>query len=536
MVARRIGTLTLFLLLAIVHTWPLASAPTTLSRNDNADTVLNEWILSWVTHQATRDPGRLFDANIFHPERRTLAFSEHMFVQSLLAAPVFWLGGSPVLAYNLVLILGFALTGWTMCLLIETWTGDRCAGILAGCLAAFNAHTLTRLPHLQALHFEFLPLAFLALDGLLRHRRLVDALKLSLWYSLQALCSVYLMVFSTVALAAAALARPTDWLVRHFRQTVPPLAVSALVAAIATAPFLIPYYLVSAEHGFERHLDEVAELSASPRSYISTAANLYLWLCGPGVYGDDANLFLGAVGLSLVGVALGTGVAFREPRARMLLAAAVAGIALSFGPRFPLYAWLHEGLPLMQAVRVAERFGQMALMAGAGLAGFGLATLRARCRARTKISGPLLAAATVALLSIANLEALRAPFTYTPFTGIPRVYDVLANQPNAVVAEIPFYPAGRSPNNAPYMLASTRHFKPLLNGYSGFLPRSYREHAEALQNFPDSQAIGALKAAGVTHVVVHTERLPGIETQILLASDLVPFVSEPGIRIYTLER
>ena len=536
MAASRTGTLALFLLLAVIHTWPLASAPATLSRNDNADTVLNEWILTWVTHQITRDPGHLFDANIFHPERRTLAFSEHMLVPALLSAPVSWLGGSPVLAYNLILILGFALTGWAMCLLIETWTGDRYAGILAGCLTAFNAHTLTRLPHLQAHHFEFLPLALLALDGVLQRGRLRDALSLSLWFTLQALCSVYLLVFSAVALVGGVLARPADWMGRRFRHTVPLLVLAALLAAVASAPFLIPYYLVNDELGFERQLDEVAELSASPRSYVSTAANLYLWLCGPDVYGDDANLFLGAVGIAFLGVALSTSVAFRDRRARMLLAATVAGIALSFGPRWPLYGWLYEVFPLMQAIRVAERFGQLALMAGAGLAGFGLATLRRRWRARAKVPGAVLAAVTVTLIGLANLEALRAPFAYTPFAGIPRVYDVLANQPDAVVVEFPFYPAGSVSNNARYMLASTRHFKPLLNGYSGFLPQSYRRNAVALQNFPDAGSLAVLRATGVSHVVVHTDDMPDLEAQLILVPDLVPFVSEAGIHIYTLQR
>ena len=62
-------------MLAVAHTWPLATAPGRLSRNDNGDTVLNEWTLAWVAHQAWRDPLHLFYANIFYPERLTLAFS-----------------------------------------------------------------------------------------------------------------------------------------------------------------------------------------------------------------------------------------------------------------------------------------------------------------------------------------------------------------------------------------------------------------------------------------------------------------------------
>ena len=41
-----------------------------------------------------------------------------------MGAPIAWLGGSPVLVYNLVLIAGFALTAFATCVLIETWTGS----------------------------------------------------------------------------------------------------------------------------------------------------------------------------------------------------------------------------------------------------------------------------------------------------------------------------------------------------------------------------------------------------------------------------
>ena len=69
--------------------------------------------------------------------------------------------------YNLVLIAGFALTGWTTALVVHRWTASWLAGILSGSLMAFNALTLTRLSHIQMLHMEFFPLALLALDDLL---------------------------------------------------------------------------------------------------------------------------------------------------------------------------------------------------------------------------------------------------------------------------------------------------------------------------------------------------------------------------------
>ena len=91
------ASLALFVVLAIAHTWPLATAPGTLSRNDNDDTKLHEWTLAWVAHQIVREPLHLSDANIFYPERDTLAYSDHLFPQAMMAAPLLWRAARPCL-------------------------------------------------------------------------------------------------------------------------------------------------------------------------------------------------------------------------------------------------------------------------------------------------------------------------------------------------------------------------------------------------------------------------------------------------------
>jgi len=78
----RAAALAFFVAIAVLETWPLARHPARLSRNDNGDTILNEWVLAWVAHQAPRAPLHVYDANIFYPERNTLAYSESMIVQS----------------------------------------------------------------------------------------------------------------------------------------------------------------------------------------------------------------------------------------------------------------------------------------------------------------------------------------------------------------------------------------------------------------------------------------------------------------------
>ena len=158
----RLAALAFFVVMAVLHSWPLASDPAHLGRLDNDDAALNTWVIAWVAHVLPRDPLHMFDAPIFFPEPHTLAYSEHLFVPALMGAPLWWLGASPVLEHNLLLIAGLALSGWAMALVIARWTGSLPAGVIAGLIYAFNAHVLTRLAHLQAQHVEFFPVMLYA--------------------------------------------------------------------------------------------------------------------------------------------------------------------------------------------------------------------------------------------------------------------------------------------------------------------------------------------------------------------------------------
>src|SRR5262245_44177762 len=369
------GTVALFALLAVIHTWPLASAPARLSRHDNADAMLNQWILSWVSHQAVRDPLHLVDANIFHPEPRTLAYSEYLIVPSALGAPVLWLGGSPTLEYNLLVLLGLTLTGLAGCVLLQRWTGDLAAGVVGGVVIAFNAHTLTRLPQLQALHVEFLPIALLAFDEVISEdspRSCLFCLAASV--ALTGLTSYYSLVITLVALTAGWLVRLDAWRRSRAWFTTSRVAMAAAMALVVLGPALLPY----ARLGQVRSLDEIALYSASARDYLATPARVHFSSWSARFFGGTTALFPGVTAVALSIVALASGVVVRDRRARMAVAFGIAGVALSFGPALPGHAWLYQVLLPLQGIRNVARFGYLATVAVAILAGFGLASLRQR--------------------------------------------------------------------------------------------------------------------------------------------------------------
>ena len=487
--------LAVFAAAAVLQTWPLATNPAHLSRNDNSDTMLNEWAIAWVAHELPRSPLHLFEANIFYPEPHTLALSEPLIVQGILAAPLLWAGASPTLAYNLVLLAGFALTGWAMCLVVWQWTDDWIAGIAAGLMLAFNAHTLTRMPHLQAQHAEFLPPALLALDALLRRPRWRVAVLLAVSVVAQALASLYLLIFTAIALAAATLARPEDWANARIRSVAPKIAVAAALTALALTPLLLPYWQLKSA-GVTRVIDEAQFFAASWRDYATTQMRWHP------MTGGGSALFPGIVPTALALVALASGAAFRDARARMCLAFGIAGVVLSFGPAVaPSYEFFFNSVPLLQAIRTSSRFGYLGLVAISVLGGYGLHIVR-----RSLGHGPGAVAGSIAIVVLVFLDPLAAPLSLTAFDGVPSIYRIPAADPRAVVAELPLAPPERQFRDAAADLHSTANWRPLVNGYSGFTPPGYVQRYLAMKGFPAPPAIAALRRAGVTHLFVHTDQ------------------------------
>ncbi len=525
-----------FLALSVLHTWPLATNPAALSLNDNGDAQLNEWILAWVVHQLPRDPAGLFSGNIFYPAKDTLAFSEPLIVPAIMAAPVFWLGGSPVLAYNLLLLAGFTLTALATYALVLSWTADRPSALVAGCLFAFNTHTLTRLPHLQAIHAYGLPLALLFTDRLMRQPRVSDALCLAFAMSLMVYTSGYLVVFAIVAIAVALLARIGEWWGRR-RAVLTGLALAAVTTAAVALPVAIPYRRVAIEQGMVRSVESVRQFSATASGYLAATGRLHASTWSERFYRNPVDTFFPGVVATLL-AALGVWLTLRKggqaALVAMLVSIGATGFVLSLGLQTPAYGWLYAIFPPMQGLRAAARFGNLFLLAVALLAGMGLAGLR-----QAYVKGRWSGAWAVALLLLVSIEALRAPIAYRRFDGIPRIYALLATEPSPVVlAETPFYPGHAAFLGAEYVLNSTAHWRPLMNGYSGHTPASYRQFALTFWFFPRPHAIDAMRDAGVTHFTVHPGRFGdrAQETIDILARrpdiELVATASGQGPRLY----
>ena len=476
-------------------TWPQVLHLSELE--DFGDPLLNSWTLAWVAHAVVTSPAEVFNANIFHPERLALAYSEAMLVPGLLVAPLAWAGVPPIVVHNLLLLAALVLSGAAMFALVRHLTGHDGAALVAAVIFALYPYRIEEFPKLQLQIIWWWPLALLALHRGLRLATPRQALMFAICAAAQLYSCIYHGVFGAVFAAVVAivllLAVPSGQRANAWRWA----ALAGAAALAFTAPLALPYRDASQVVG-ARSMAESAALSAEPRDYLQAHPE-------NAIYGDDRHpgraerrLFPGYT-TPIVAI-----VGLMPPFTAATLAYLAAGVVafdLSLGVNGIGYASLHELVTPFQALRVPARFGMFVGLALAVLAGAGVARL-CRARAAATQAGIVIA---IGLLVVVESRMRPQAFRALPDEA-PAVYAWLASQPPGVVCEYPVGPLeGRAgPQDATYMYYSTRHWRPLVNGFSGFLPPSYQELLARLETFPSRDAITYLIDREVTYLLVHS--------------------------------
>jgi hypothetical protein len=464
-----------YALVLALMSWPLLSDPVHLGMTDRPDGRLNAWILAWDVHALTRRPLHLFAAPAFHPLPDALAFSENLLVPALLSAPFQWLGG-PVLGYNAALLVSLLVSGLGASALVHRVTGDRRAAFVAGALFAAGSHRWIRLAHLHAQVTLFLPFVVLALDRFWEERRWRTAFLAGALLALQGLSSVYLGAIAALAFSTAVLLMLVAGLPR--RDLLKLLGGLALAGALL-APVIRPYLRMRAFEGVEFSLADVETYATTLESYAASGTRLYGELTQRHLDPERVQdtLFPGLVPLVL-GLA---GLAVAPPRYRAVAVAASAlAVLLSLGPATPLYRFLHENIVLVRGVRALSRFSLLPVLCLCVLTGLALAGRRSF--------------APLAVLAAGLLESSHVPLGYGRWDGPSEAARWLAGRPGALAV----LPLGEDDTRA--MLEGVAHWRPLVNGDSGFVPRPYVRVLELLAGPLSDEGLRLLRAVGVTHL------------------------------------
>ena len=554
----------LYAAVALVWTWPLALGLTRDLPADYGDPLLNCWILSWdVTHV-----GRgLWNANIFYPHPLALGYSEHLLAEAAQIAPVYALTGNPILCYNLLFLSTFVVAGVGMYLLARELTGSRSGAAVAGLAFAFAPYRVASLPHLQVLSSAWMPLTLFGFRRYFATDRVRALAGAGAAWTLQNLsCGYYLLFFSPAVLLyltwEVLVRRRTIG-----RRQVAAVAATCLATALVTAPFLFGYAELR-RHGFgPRLLPDVEKFSADVYAYLTGDPKLDVWgsvlrgfskpegalfpgvtvaiLAALGARLPRALAPLAVVAIPLFGIhvplikmtsvsrtlgwmTVASGViltASRSERQRLrawtatpaavLVIIAVSAAVLSFGPDVHArgrriaeaapYALLYEFVPGFDGVRAPARFAMIVILGLGALTAFSI-----RRPAAAAIAGTLIVLESLAIPMPLNQNDTN--YSQRHLRPLPNrvslddsrdLYDFVARLPSpAAIVELPL---GEPAFDVRYMFYSIRHWKPLVNGYSGGAPDDYGQLDQSLQDalVRSDAAWDRLRATGATHVIVH---------------------------------
>jgi hypothetical protein len=320
------------------------------------------------------------------------------------------------------------------------------------------------------------------------------------------LSCIYYSVFFVSVMIPMALVLGSGLPRPAMRRAMIALGVGGLLAALLILPYLAPYRAVRTSLG-DRSEGEATLYSAGPVHYLSsTPDNLIYGRFADRTGRPEKRLFPGAVALLLTAVALW------PPLDRRRIAYAIAlllAVDLSFGPSGLTFGWLREHVLPFRGLRAPARAGGVALLMFAALAGVGWARLEGSRRLRASAH---VRALSIVVLCVMAVEYAERPMRFIRAPTQPSaVYQWLAAHAGGVVAEFPMPEEHALPlHDAEFAYASTFHWHPLVNGYSGNVPASYVELLRAVHPFPSDRALERLRGAGVRYITVH-EQLFGAE-------------------------
>jgi hypothetical protein len=582
-----------FLAATVLLTWPQAARMGS-GLGDLWDAKLNAWIFHWDYQQTLHDPIHLFHANIFHPARYALAFSENLWGAALFGFPLYAAGASTLFVYNFLFLLGMFLSAMAAWALAREVTGDAAASLLAGLVFAFVPWRLAQIPHVQFQWGPFLPLSLLFVLRWLNGGRRRDLFLFALFFAWNALTNVHFAIFSGILLAVVlaweGLTGDAPATGMRIRRAVAATAVATLLVF----PFYVPYARAAKLYGMRRSIGEMRSYSARPSALLVAGQQNKLWApltqrfarpeaemfpgvipialavyavvrlrraretalapkreiegwrrraakaldglalaafaawvaglvvphlrVGPLNLGEPGRALVFLTGFALLRLLLAFPLRFRhadlrefllsrrlDRRAGLFVAVGFAGLLVAAGGYTPYYTFLFRSFGfLFRAIRVPARGMVLFHLALGTLAAWGLALLLRRFRGRVE-RGAFVGAA----LLLTAIEYRASPIDFPAVEPRPApVYAWLAGVrvPGAVL-ELPI----GFDYDAEHVFRSTAHWRPLINGYSGFSPSHYDEMRDLFEKRPVPDAAWErVRAADGALLVLHLHEVDGL--------------------------
>ena len=490
----------------------------------SADSLLHYWNGWWVKRALLTGTFPYHCDVLFHPHGVSLATHNLAWFHILLWLPLQALFGG-LTGYNLTLLGQLAACGLSAYALALQVTRDRFAALVAGLIYLAWPFRISQLDHPNLVGTMLVPLLLLCLRRLVRHQRARDGI----WVGL---CAAGAGIARWQVLIPAGLLAAI-WLACQGCQAtnarvIRGLALAALVAALILAPFGLmllraqteaPAELVREESVMQTDLLAFVTPPAGHPLLDELTASLYDRYYAARTQHRRFPMYVGlsVLALSALGVATRRRKVLPWLVSALVLAALALGSSLRVGGDeivgIPTLYGLLEPLRLFRLMREPDRYGLFVALPMAMLAGHGLSWLTER----RWLAGRRAAMAAVLVSAIVIGEYLQVPVP-TMHPLLSPYYDALsADEQAGTVLNLPL----DAMQAKWYMFAQTTHERPIVLGNLSRLPADAYAYVQrdpwlaeiaAHDEMPPWQtsitkALGRLRADGVTHLILHRNRV-----------------------------
>ena len=262
-----LGVVLAFAALTAAMTLPLLFHLSDHVASDLRDPLYAMFVMTWNVRSAASGFAGFADANIFFPHRGTLFYADVLPVESILDAPVLAATGNPVLAYNIVFLITFLVSGLGMYALVRRLTGSGNAAFLAGIIFAFFPYHFAHSAHLEILFMGWIPLFFLYVHKFFDRPTAANALGMAGFYVLQVASCIYYGEYLTLFAALTFLY--FIWTKRGWTsgRIWAGLAVFAAASAAVLGPYILQFLRIHARLLFVRSSWEAEFFSAEVQHF-----------------------------------------------------------------------------------------------------------------------------------------------------------------------------------------------------------------------------------------------------------------------------
>ncbi len=509
--------------------------------------LFNAWTIGWNANRAAHGFIGYWDAPIFHPARQSFAFSEPQ-PATILVAPVCWITGSAIAGYKAWLFVSLALNGFFTALLLRRFGHGLFLQLIGGAAICLLPIVHQRIDVLQLVPVWGIIWFWSSLFELDRKPGTRASIESGFAFAMCFALSVHHALFLSLIIPISAAVFIPRLLDREFLQAA---VLSTVVASMFVLPIVLPIRAAADANSFARKELAVKKQSARLTHYLATPPNALIHF--DTFEASRSRTFnVGWFRMALAVFGILTAVIFRKRRRWVLFLALTISSAMTFslGSNLDIFGWqpwqtLSQNLPGFSQVRNVFRFAWLVQISIVLMSVEGLAAVLAICQLRVppRLLKPVLA--IFVIIPGAILAAEVWPES-AQRGGVP---DVIRHQSWAhfirdnrtagrPIVCLPFASGntiGDFDVTTRWMLYGLEHGAPMLNGYSGFFPKSYFELRNFVNaEFPSAEVLKKFDELDVEYVVVARNYCEPAKLLAISNGKLKLVFEDAGIDVYRL--